>query len=211
MFLRSLGVIDSVWLHAVLGTGLLIVGTVVGWAITPSASFPPVRLIRWWVRRVALPLLRCRSWSRRSAAIFANNILVLVVLTVSGRWHTAAVLAVAGLGVSLGVGLKTLAVEPITWRAAEPDSAPDRRRTIRIGLALNCLEPLAIMLTIGLCLGRASVPLEPVRVWETFGLWAVPLSLLAAGGEALWIGASLASPPTHEAEHIEPTEPPFDS
>jgi len=211
LFLRSLGVIDSVWLDAFLGTALLIVGTVAGWAMTPLVSFPPVRLIRWWVRRVALPLLRCGSWWRRSAAIFANNVTVLAVLVAAGRWHAAAVLAVAALGVSLGIGLRVLAVEPIAWRAAELDTAPERRRMIRIGLALNCLEPLAIMLTIGLCLGWASVPLESVDVWGTFGLWVVPLSFLAAGGEALWIGASPASPLTREQDPIEPTEPPLDN
>ena len=58
-----------------------------------------------------------------------------------------------------------------------------------IGVALNLLEPPAIVLVIGLSLGRTAAPLPAGVAWEMFVVWAVPLLLAAAAGEALWLGS----------------------
>ncbi len=199
MFVRSLDVIGAVWLIAAMGTGLALVGTGLGWAVAQTESLPPVRLVAWWVRRIVVPLLHSRSWRRRAAVIFVNNVSILAVLTAVGRWHWGALVSVAGLGAGLGIGLRILSNEPTA--DLQPDRAPGAgaKRSFRIGIALNLLEPPAIILTIGLSLGRLAVPLSHVEVWETFALWVVPATVLAAGGEALWLGASQDVPGTQDS------------
>ncbi len=187
--MQSLNVIGVIWLSIALGTGLMLVATGLGWAVAQMGSLPPVRWVAWWVRAVILPLLRCRSWWRRTAVIFTNNITILAALLVVGRWHAGALLGVAGLGVGLGIGLRILSSEPTAAMDPCPECGVGSKRRIRIGIALNLLEPPAIMLTIGLSLARQPMPLSPGQVWETFLVWVVPATLLAAGGEALWLGA----------------------
>ncbi len=187
---RTLDVIGGVWVYAALGTGLMLVGAGSGWAIGKTVWLPPVRLIAWWVVRVILPVLRCRSWWGRGAAIFGNNLSILAALLALGRWQAASLAGVAGLGVSLGIGLRILfSTSDAAWGSAFRYSAEAKRR-LRIGVALNLLEPPAIMLTIGLSLGRALGPLSGAQAWETFALWVFPMTLLAAAGEALWMGVT---------------------
>ncbi len=188
LFSQSLDVIGSVWTHALLGSGLALVGTGLGWAMGAEDSIPPVRLIAWWVRNIAQPLLRCRRWWIRAATIFLNNAVILLSLVAIGHWRIAAVVAVAGLGVSLGIGLRLLSDMPSD--AVVPTVQPNRavRRRINLGVGLNLLEPPAIMLAIGLSLGRQTISLETAAVWVTFAVWVVPLTLVAAAGEAIWLG-----------------------
>ncbi len=186
---RTLDVIGAVWIDAALGTGLLVVGTGAGWVAGQAGWLPPVRLIAMWVRRFVLPLLRCQSWWRRATAIFVNNVSILAALLALGQWHGASLAGVAGLGLSLGIGLRILSGESDAFGEMELGSNARASRCIRIGVFLNLLEPPAIILTIGLSLARATVPLPDQQVWETFALWVVPLTLLAAAGEALWMGA----------------------
>ena len=65
---------------------------------------------------------------------------------------------------------------------------------------LNLLEPPAIIAAIGLSLGRSVVPLSPGQAWEAFAAWIVPALLIAAGGEALWLGAERAAAESPETE-----------
>ena len=187
MFFASLRVINSVWLSVVLGTGLLLASTGVGWAMGRAASQPPVRLIGWWLRHVVLRLLRTPSWWRRAGGIFANNVTLLAVLLAVGRWQLAAFAGVLCLGVSLGIGIRLLSDEAL--ESLWPASGSMHKRRARLGIALNLLEPPAIMLTMGLSLGCVAVPLTPADVWATFAVWVIPALLLAAAGEALWLGA----------------------
>ncbi len=188
MLMGTLDVIGSIWPAALLGTGLALVGTGLGWALARSVSLTPVRLVTWWVRRVALPILHSRSWARRASAILINNVLTLAALTALGRWYPTALLGVAVLGISLGIGLRILSNESEFEFDASHEPSLSARRTIRIGIALNLLEPPAIMLAIGLGLGRSSIPLTSAQVWTTFALWVIPAVLVAAAGEALWLG-----------------------
>lgn len=186
---RTLDLISGVWIDAVLGTGLLVAGVGAGWVAGQASWLPPVRLIATWVRCFVLPLLRCQSWWRRATAIFVNNVSILAALLAVGRWHGASLLGVAGLGLSLGIGLRVLSGASEAFGDLDLGSDVRARRCIRIGVLLNLLEPPAIILTIGLSLSRAAVPLPAPQVWETFALWVVPPTLLAAAGEALWMGA----------------------
>ncbi|UCC30554.1 MAG: hypothetical protein JSU86_20440 [Phycisphaerales bacterium] len=187
--MQSLNVISAIWLSIASGTGLTLVATGLGWAVAQMGSIPPVRWVAWWVRAVVLPLLRCRFWWRRTVVIFANNISLLAALVAVGRWRLGALMGVAGLGVGLGIGLRILSSEPTAAVDPGPKYSARVRRRIRVGIVLNLLEPPAIMLTIGLSLARQPLPLSPGQVWETFLVWVVPATLLAAGGEALWLGA----------------------
>ena len=186
--LRILDVVASIWLPTLLGSGLACVGVVLGWVSAGNRSLPPVRLVRSWVRCVAVPVLRSRWWTLRTAAIFANNACALAALLAAGRWHLLGLLAVAALGVGLGMGMRLLSGESEVCVGASSKLSPNARRAVRAGVALNLLEPPAIILTIGLSLGRSATPLWPEQAWTIFALWVIPTILLAAGGEALWIG-----------------------
>lgn len=187
MLERTLEVVGAVWPAGLLGTLLLIVGVGGGWTLAALETRSPVRVIAWWVRVIVLPLVRSHSWWRRAATIFANNLSMLAVLLAMSRWHFLGLLGVAGFGVSLGIGLRVLARQPVAWREPPPDDKA--RRWMHLGMVLNLLEPLAIFLTVGLAVARATIPVATGAAWEVFLVWVTPASLIAAGGEALWMGA----------------------
>lgn len=189
---RTLLVIGDVWLAALLGTCLAVIGALAGWALGDGSSFIPVRLVRLWIRLVVAPLLRSRSWCRRAGAIFVNNLAILTLLVLAGRWYAGALVGVAAVGLTLGIGLRLLAESPDVFPRAPLGSSGGGRR-VRIGVALNLLEPPAIALAIGLSLGLRTVPLSEWDAWCTFAIWVVPATLVAACGEALWLG-SLSCP-----------------
>lgn len=184
-----LDVVRAIWLHALLGTALSLVGCGLGWSIGQNSSLSLVRLTGWWVQKIVHPLFACRSWWRRAAIIFFNNTAMMSILVVCGRWRPAGLVAVAWFGVSLGIAfrrLEELTADPMS-ATLDPQSAGQRR--VFVGVLLNLLEPPAIMLAIGLSLGWQSVPLTSMQICVTFVGLVIPLALLAAGGEALWLGA----------------------
>jgi len=178
----------DLWPSMIVGTLLMAAATAAGWSFGRHRSAAPVRLIAWWVNLVVAPLIRSRSWLRRSATIFVNNAAVLASVVALGRWIAFAYAGVIALGLSLGIGLRVLgrldgdlAFEVGTSRSA--------RWKVAVGLSLNLLEPPAIVVALGLSLARQSVPLDAAWTWSIFGTWLVPLLLLAAVGEGLWLGA----------------------
>ena len=194
MFATTWGVLTAVWLGMLLGTGLVLVAAAAGWALGRYRDLRGVRLISWWLARVIVPMLGSRSWWRRSATIFTNNICVLSLLLAAGMVYVLALLAVTVLGVSLGVALRRLSEDAaeLTLPLLEPHAWGLWR--LKLGMALNLLEPPAIVVTLGLCLGWQTIPLSPIAAWETFAVWVVPAMFAAACGEALWLGA--ARPPS---------------
>lgn len=173
-----------------LGTFLLLVAAGAGWALARQPSLLPVRAVTWWVRHVVLPLITYRAWWRRAASIFVNNITILAALLAMGRWPVAPLLGVAAVGISLGIALRVMSDLPSPPLMVVPSRREAAKHRIRLGVALNLLEPPAIMLTVGLSLARPVMSLPTSQVWETFALWVVPATLLAASGEALWLGAT---------------------
>lgn len=211
LLIGSLKTFGAVWLSALLGTGLAVVGVAAGWSLGRETSVAPVRLIAWWVRKVVLPLLRCRSGVRRAGVIFANNISILALLVLAGARLPSSLLVIAALGVSLGIGLRVLSDHEDVLPAAPialNSSRPGATRRIRIGIALNLLEPPAIALAIGLSLGRTPAGLSPVEVWSAFGIWVVSLTLIAAVGESLWLGVLQTA--GDDATVDQPPSPPED-
>ena len=188
MYARSWEMICSVWLPIALGTLLLLVATAAGWAIARRPTMMLGRVVSWWLRHVVFPLVMCRLWWCRAAAILVNNTTILAVLLSLGRWSIAPLFGVAALGLSLGVALRVMPDVPLPLSPRLSHQVA-RGYRVQIGLALNLLEPPAIMLTVGLSLAWPVMSWPASRVWETFVLWVVPATLLAAGGEATWLGA----------------------
>lgn len=185
----ALAVLAAVWLRAALGTGLVIVAAVIGWAMAHDPRHLPVRVVAWWIQRIVAPLLRCRSWWGRTAIIFVNNLCILAMVVGSGGFSVVPILVVAALGLSLGIGLRILAEWPGRLSVPRMASETPTKRWVRVGVVLNLLEPPAIVLAVGLGLSRRGALLSGALVWQTFAMWILPATLLAAGGEALWLGA----------------------
>lgn len=172
----------------------MVVGAAAGWAMAGEPRLAPVRVVTWWVVRVAGPLLRCKSWWRGTAAIFLNNACILAALVAAGPWQATALIATAALGVSLGIGFRVLSGLPGDLAVPWPIHDMRSQRRIRWGVALNLLEPPAIMLAIGLSLGQTGAgAVGSESIWRTFAVVVIPLTLAAAGGEALWLASSRAT------------------
>ena len=199
----------SVWRSALLGSLLGLVASMAGWAVAREASWPPVRLMAWWVRRVVFPLLSCRDWWRRCLIIFLNNATILAGLVALGRWAVLPIVGVAGIGLSLGMALRLLGERQDGAVVLSTESPVDLRA--RLGIALNMLEPPAIVLAIGLSLGQRPLGLSDEQAWLTFAVWGLPMLLLAAGGEALWLGRLQPSQCEDAAENDQAGEPPSGS
>ena len=189
--LESLNIILGVWVHMIIGTLLLLIGTGVGLVIGKVNTFIPVRWVAWWVSRVIIPLLQKRFWILRSTTIFMNNIIILALIVAIGYSSYAAIVGISIVGFSMGIALKVLSDQPESFSISHTTMAGSNLRKFRIGIILNLLEPPAIVATLGLSLGRAVIPLNPHQTWGSFWQWIIPAMLIAAGGEALWIGVSL--------------------
>jgi len=193
LMMQSLEVLVSTWPTMIAGTALLMFGIWVGLGISKARSFIPVRWVSWWVSRVIIPLLYKRSWLVRTAAIFINNITILTLLVLIGAWSFAAIAGTALIGVSMGVALRVLFELPESFSIPQAEVDGSNRRRFRIGIMLNLIEPPAIIATLGLSLGRAVIPVTGNQTWVFFMGWIVPAMLIAAGGEALWIGVAVHS------------------
>lgn len=174
-----------------IGSAMLLSASALGWAIGRRRSWPVVRAIWWWMHAIVLPVLTCRTWGQRSLIIFGNNCLVLATVVAAGAWTISASLAIAAVGIALGIALRSLSELSPHWSSPSPNCGREIRRQIRLGVALNLLEPPAIAIAIGLSLGRSTAQLTPLEVWGAFCLWVVPLLFTAACGEAHWLGAGL--------------------
>jgi len=183
------------WRYMLVGTCVTLVGIFVGWIVGTRDSFAPVRGIAWWVRHVVLPLIQARRWHKRAAMIFANNTLVLALLVALGIWRNVAVAAIALLGLNLGIALRVLDNEGISLSRPYPTLDLATRRRMTAGVLLNMLEPPAIVIALGLALARGGPSADHVLIWRTFAICVIPALALAAGGEALWLGAYHRGPP----------------
>ncbi|RME40447.1 MAG: hypothetical protein D6788_03295 [Planctomycetota bacterium] len=186
----TLVVLERVWVASLLGAGLMAVGAGAGWAMAVHEQAAPVRFVSWWVDRWMWPRLRRASGVKRALMIYLNNMTILAVLIFLGRWHAASLAAVAAVGVSMGIGLRILARRD---DALAPDGSPSDAasvRRMRLGLALNLLEPPVIVLALGLSLHRSVALLDPFEVWATVAVWIAPTMLVAAAGESLWMGVA---------------------
>jgi hypothetical protein len=194
---------NGVWAGFCIGAALLGLTVWAGWIAGGRPQWPPVQAVDWWVRRIALPILRPRSWLGRAAIIFGNNIAILTLLVAAGSWPGASLVGVALVGLSLGAAFRLLLSMPDHTLAPRLRLEPRDERRVRIGLALNMLEPPAILYAVTLSISRWLVPLPSEAVWRSYLIWVVPAMLIAAGGEALWLGAGRDR--TGAADPAEPT------
>ena len=188
---------------ALLGGVLVVACMPLGWWLGCRQRGALYCITCWWFAQVAQPLLACESWSRRALIIAANNSTVCGALVLLGALGHVAWLGVVLMGVSLGIALRLLVALPLkeagpadseATKAQGPIEArrlesPHRKLLTGIGFALNLLEPPAILLSLGLCLGQGAwgtiINLKPALT--LFVLLAFPLLLIAAAGEALWL------------------------
>lgn len=185
------------WRPILIGTVVLLIGSVAGWGMAGDRSFAPANWLRWWMVRFILPGLRHRFWLARLGVIFLNNATICALTIAAGALPAGAWAAVVLLGLSLGTGMRML-TDP-RWEivlpeapeaAAEPEQPPALDRVAALGILVNMLELPAIALTLGLAMGRGPLPnhLAPEAIWRIYACWIAPLLLIAAGGEALWLG-----------------------
>ena len=200
-------IVGSLWKCSLVGTVLIVTAVWVGWLSGPARSFPLVRFIRWWLVRVMLPRLGSPSWWYRAGVIAVNNISILAVVMALGVWPVAALISVALCGVSMGIALRILPDMPSGFTFPASDWPAGFRWRVWTGVILNLLEPPAIVLAIGLSIGQRSIPLAADQAWASFALWVVPAMLLAAGGEALWLGAAMDPHAGQDLHKLETTDP----
>lgn len=165
----------------------MVVAVWVGWTNAEGGSLALVRLVRWWLARIMLPQLASRWWLWRTAVIATNNLLILLALMALGRWLAAVLVGVALCGVAMGIALRLLPDLPGGFNLPVGGGHGAKWR-MGVGVALNLLEPPAIAAALGLAVGRSVMPLPAVQTWSVFATWVVPAMLIAAGGEALWLG-----------------------
>lgn len=180
---------STIWTSFFWGAALLGTSVWAGWLAANYPAFAPVRAVDWWIRRVALPVLRQRTWFGRAAIIFGNNIAILTLLVALGQWPAASLVGVAVVGLSLGAAFHLLLKVPDENLAPRLRLTQSQQRRVRIGLALNMLEPPAILFAVTLSLAHWMAPLPPGVVWKSYLVWVAPAMLIAAGGEALWLAA----------------------
>ena len=174
-YIRMIG---SFWVCALAGTVLMVVAVWVGWATAETGSFALVRVVRWWLARVVVPHLMSRLWVHRAAVIAANNLLILLGLMALGRWLVPVLMGIALCGVSMGIALRLLPDLPGGIGLPAVDSGPGSSWRMRVG----------IILALGLAIGISARPTPPGQAWGVFLIGVVPAMLVAAGGEALWLG-----------------------
>ena len=91
------------------------------------------------------------------------------------------------MGMSLGIALRLLSSMDDEPLGSQATTSP-RQWLVNVGVALNMLEPPAIIVALGLAFGRQSASLSAASTWQAFAVLVVPALLFAAAGEALWIG-----------------------
>jgi len=189
-----LNLLRGLWFYMLAGAALILSATVCGWFAGRNTSFALTRSIRWWLIDVMLALIRRRSWIGRTVTIFVNNITILSGIVLLGYVNLSLV-ATALVGFAMGVALRVLGNSPDAFFAPPSgDGGPEAARRVgkvRLGIAFNLLEPPAIIAAIGLGWGVQEHADVSERAWPLFMICIVPPMLLAAGGEALWIGECL--------------------
>ena len=175
-------VIGGVALVVCLGVGWWVAGRPVGWLVRGAS---------YWLDHVVRRVLDGRSWAMRAAIIAANNSLVCVLLVVLGSMGHAAWLGIAGVGLGLGTALRVAMDRGLVF-FPEGELSGRQRVAVGVGITLNLLEPPAILLAAGLSLGQGAVVdrLGLTTALQLYGGIGLPMLMIAAGGEALWLGVS---------------------
>ncbi len=181
----------GVWRESLVGGAMIVLATVVGWRVGRAHRVWPVRVVSGWLTYVVDPLIASRSWLRRASIIAANNASIAAAVVAIGSLGQAAWLAVGGVGLALGVALRLMCDDDAPAEDQAGHTPTDWRRSVpeAIGLVLNLLEVPAIMLAAGAALaqGAMSSRLTSSEAWSVYGWVVLPLLVVGAAGEALWM------------------------
>ena len=175
------------------GSAVIVIGLVVGLGISAHRGFFFVRAVRWYVERVVLRALRGRGWTGRALFIFLNNCLVCGAMVAAGMLPGGSWTAIILVGLSMGVAIRALSELDDEHQTAQDKQAADGKGgqdvAAWMGMILNLIELPAIVLTLGLSMGRLAAVnhLADAEVWSVFVRWVIPALALGACGEALWM------------------------
>lgn len=179
----------GIWFESLIGSVIVFVCIGIGWRAGAIRESPAVRVTMWWLNHIVRPLFASRSWLRRLAIIAGNNSLMCVIVVVSGRFGHLAWLGVVCIGLGLGIALRLMLAVPVEDRNDSETQSTRVRVLTGIGLSLNLIEVPAIMLTAGLALsqGALSAALDARTSMLVFALVTLPMLVVSAAGEALWM------------------------
>jgi len=171
--------------------GLLMAACVLlGWWFSRRRRGPLVTWTRWWFDCVARRVLDEASWAPRAGMIAANNILNTGLIVCAGVLNHLSWLAIAFVGLELGAAARLMAGVP-TARRGVTDADRGPLWVVMLGIGWTLLEICAILLSVGLSLGQGTLgpELSLGEALACFGVIVVPLLVLAATGEGLWLTA----------------------
>ncbi len=204
----ALQVVGSILPECLIAGAVILIAVALGWLEARRPDRWTVQGVAWWLDAVVRPLLASRSWAWRAAVIALNNSLVCGLVIGLGSWPAGGWIAVATVGFALGVGVRLLTGGLAGDTSESGRVSPRKRWAGRAGFALNMLEPPAILVAAGLSLsqGALSATVAPGDAWAVFAWVVLPALVLAAAGEALWMGvypvAATAPPaPGQDLDH----------
>jgi hypothetical protein len=189
----------GLWRESLGGSVFVFVFTGVGWQVAAGRDAVVVRVVRWWLDHIVRPLFTSRSWLRRMLIIAGNNALICGAVVLLGGFGHVAIAGVICVGVGLGIALRLMLTVPVEDQDEQVDQPMLHRVLTGVGLVLNMVEVPAIMLTTGLALSQGSTGflwllhhsppslLGPVDALEIYAVVVVPMLLIGAAGEALWM------------------------
>lgn len=189
----SLETLLRLWPAALTGVGCLMLGVIAGGVAVGTGEGMVARGLRWWVVEAILPMIRHRSGLLRAVVIFVNNAVICALLVSLGRWGWVVWIGLLVEGMTLGGSAAVLAESADSdpfWEAEESSGSISR---VRIGLGLNLLELPAIGLSVAVAVGQSffGSVVSSGQSWSIFAMCVVPLLVIAAAGESLWIGVGL--------------------
>ncbi len=192
-------------LQALLKPGLvggivLALGAISGWGMCATPDFVLTRMMRWWVLKVLVPVLKRPSWALRASVIFINNAFICTALVACGAVPILPWFAISAAGLAIGSAIRVMVVE--FSLEAESDNAEQKLSgkkagdpLVSIGMLLNLLEIPAIGLTLALALMQLELPItQPAELgmsiepWSFTFFWTLPMLAVAALGESMWMG-----------------------
>jgi hypothetical protein len=195
ILLDHLGTLVGLWKVALLAGLVIGAGVTAGWWLARDTQSAFVRLVRAWLSLVVRPLFGRSRWLRRTIIIAANNSLVCLIMVLMGALGQLAWLGVAGTGLGLGAALRLMLTKGPAVGLGPP---PTHRRPVLegVGFAVNMLEIPAILMSASLSLGQSALGslVATGQALHAFLLVVVPLLLLAAMGEALWMSVTPLPP-----------------
>jgi hypothetical protein len=103
--------LQSLWKPGLVGLIVLVIGAIAGWGMAGTPNFVLTRVMRWWVLKVIVPLLKQPFWLMRAAAIFVNNSLTCVALVACGGVPAGAWIAITTVALAMGAALRVLVTE----------------------------------------------------------------------------------------------------